>query len=163
MKDIVAVSIMESPGFRQILKDYGKTFEGCLDLILVMNGAKRYEEYADKAFGNRANKIYFTPESTHNFEPREQSIIGKPNPECEALIYDDRWETFASFHEAFAWMKQVGYNQKRISVFYSGGDCHAYRTQNQSEYKDKKVLCSVEDFLQIQKTHSGSEPPRLRF
>jgi len=155
MGNIVAVSIEESPGLVNILRDYGKTFEGNLDLVLVMDGAKTYEEYADKAFGERANKIYFTPKSTHNFEPRSQSISGQPNISNEALIYDDSWDTFRSFYEILVWMEKQGYDQKKIFVFYATGDNSIFRPKDQNYYKKKTVLCSAAGFMEIERTHSG--------
>ena len=148
LKDGVCLSIIN------VLKDYEKSVEGNLDLILVMNSAKDWEEYADMALGERLNKVYFTPRSTRLIQ-REQSVSGSPDISNEALIFDDSWFTFESFFEVLAWMEKAGYDNKKISVFYIMGENNPSTPNDKMLYRMKTVLCSLDEFIDIKENYYG--------
>ena len=64
MKDIIIGEHCKSPNTNEILKMYRDSFDGELDVIVVMNSAYYIMGILDGAFGDKANKVYFTPEFT---------------------------------------------------------------------------------------------------
>lgn len=96
------------------LKDLSSRCKGVIDVFVILETARDYELFANEAFGDRANIVYFTPSTSHNVAWREQKVEGNFSPERAALVLDISWWKGNAFREAVSFLTKAGYCINRI-------------------------------------------------
>jgi hypothetical protein len=127
-------------------KDLARLYEGTIDVFLLMESAKFIEPVIDQQFGNKANKIYFWPCSSHRVTHRRQKIQGEYSAERPAVIFDVAWLYGNSFSETLEFLIAQGYQKDSIYGYYEAGEL---TIDKPGPYYNKRVFDTAENVLKM--------------
>lgn len=124
------------------LKDLLDLYEGTIDVFVILESARRIELVINAELGQRANKVYFQPRSSHSDKDRQQKVDGQYSPERPAVIFDVAWMNGTSFEETLGFLHTNGYSENRVYGYYAGGEMHPDR---EGPYHAKHVFDTAEN------------------